>query len=62
MWLSALTAIGVVVLGWVLAVYPCCALFAHSARRVAWGHQHVLVWGGLRGALALAMGLPPELP
>ena len=64
MWLSALTAIGVVVLGRALAVYPCCALFARSARRVAWGHQHVLVWGGLRGALALALalGLPPELP
>ena len=53
-----------VVLGRALAVYPCCALFARSARRVAWGHQHVLVWGGLRGALALALalGLPPELP
>jgi len=27
-------------------------------------HQHVLFWGGLRGALALALalGLPPGLP
>jgi len=27
-------------------------------------HQHILFWGGLRGALALALalGLPPELP
>jgi CPA1 family monovalent cation:H+ antiporter len=27
-------------------------------------HQHILVWGGLRGAvaLALALGLPPEIP
>ena len=27
-------------------------------------HQHVLFWGGLRGALALALalGLPPEVP
>lgn len=27
-------------------------------------HQHVLLWGGLRGvvALALALRLPPELP
>jgi CPA1 family monovalent cation:H+ antiporter len=27
-------------------------------------HQHILFWGGLRGALALALalGLPPEIP
>jgi CPA1 family monovalent cation:H+ antiporter len=27
-------------------------------------HQHILFWGGLRGtvALALALGLPPDLP
>jgi CPA1 family monovalent cation:H+ antiporter len=27
-------------------------------------HQHILVWGGLRGALALALvfGLPPGIP
>ena len=27
-------------------------------------HQHILLWGGLRGAvaLALALGLPPEVP
>ncbi len=27
-------------------------------------HQYVLFWGGLRGALALALalGLPPEVP
>jgi len=64
LWFPALVAIIVVILGRALAVYPCCALFARSSRRVAWGHQHVLVWGGLRGALALALalGLPPNLP
>lgn len=63
-WFPALVAVIVVMLGRALAVYPCCALFARSSRRVAWGHQHVLVWGGLRGALALALalGLPPDLP
>jgi CPA1 family monovalent cation:H+ antiporter len=32
--------------------------------RVAWKHQHVLFWGGLRGAvaLALALGLPDGAP
>jgi Na+:H+ antiporter len=47
-----------------VSVYGCCALFARSRLRVSWPHQHVLVWGGLRGALAMALtlGLPPELP
>lgn len=46
------------------AIYPCCALFARSTLRVEPRHQHILFWGGLRGALALALalGLPPELP
>ena len=63
-WGSAVTAILVVVVSRALSVYPCCALFARTSRRVAWGDQHVLVWGGLRGALALALvlGLPPALP
>ena len=32
--------------------------------RVNWRHQHVLFWGGLRGALALALALalPAEIP
>jgi len=44
----------------VFAVYPCCAIFAGSALRVEGKYQHVLFWGGLRGALALALavGLP----
>jgi len=45
------------------AVYPCCALFAGSTARVQPRHQHILFWGGLRGALALALalGLPSQL-
>ena len=47
-----------------VAVYPLCAVFARSARRIDVRHQHVLFWGGLRGALALALvlGLPPDTP
>jgi CPA1 family monovalent cation:H+ antiporter len=63
-WLPAMIAIALVTLGRAAAVYPCCFLFSRSSLRVTGRHQHVLFWGGLRGALALALalGLPPELP
>lgn len=63
-WLPALIAITLVMLGRAVAIYPCCALFSRSPLRVTMKHQHVLFWGGLRGALALALalGLPPEIP
>jgi len=63
-WRPAAAAIVIVLLGRAVAVYPCCLLFARSALRVESKHQHLLFWGGLRGALALALalGLPAELP
>src|ERR1035437_3314573 len=63
-WLPATIAIGLVTLGRAVAIYPCCLLFSRSSLRVTWKHQHILFWGGLRGALALALalGLPPEVP
>jgi CPA1 family monovalent cation:H+ antiporter len=53
-----------VICGRVLAVYGCCAMFAKTKQRVPLRQQHLLVWGGLRGALALALslGLPANLP
>jgi monovalent cation:H+ antiporter, CPA1 family len=62
--LPALIAIGVVILGRAIAVYPLSLLFARSTLRIKPQHQHILFWGGLRGALALALalGLPPEMP
>lgn len=59
-----LIVVGLMLAGRAFAVYPCCAIFAASRHRVARAHQHVLFWGGLRGALALALalGLPPDLP
>lgn len=64
MWLPAATAIVLVTLGRSMAIYPCCFLFARSSLRVAGKHQHILFWGGLRGAvaLALALGLPATVP
>jgi CPA1 family monovalent cation:H+ antiporter len=56
-------AVAITMVGRAVAVYPCCALFARSTARVQPRHQHILFWGGLRGALALALalGLPPDL-
>jgi CPA1 family monovalent cation:H+ antiporter len=64
LWLPAAIAIVLVTLGRAVAIYPCCLLFSRSSLRVTTKHQHVLFWGGLRGAvaLALALGLPPEVP
>jgi CPA1 family monovalent cation:H+ antiporter len=64
LWLSVVIAIILVTLGRAVSIYPCCFLFSRSGLRVAMNHQHALVWGGLRGAvaLALALGLPPEIP
>jgi CPA1 family monovalent cation:H+ antiporter len=60
----AFVVIVLVTLGRAVAVYACCALFARSTRRVSIRHQHVLFWGGVRGALALALtlGLPSGTP
>jgi CPA1 family monovalent cation:H+ antiporter len=64
LWVPVLVAILLVTLGRAVAIYPLCALFARSRLRVDPGHQHVLFWGGLRGALALALALslPEALP
>jgi CPA1 family monovalent cation:H+ antiporter len=63
-WPAAVAAVALVLVGRAAAVYPSCLLFGWSRWRVAAKHQHVLFWGGLRGALALALalGLPKDLP
>lgn len=57
-------AIIATLLGRALAVYPLSLLFLGSNWAVPFGEQHVLWWGGLRGALALALALslPATLP
>lgn len=44
-------------LGRAAAVYPLAALFARTGLRLPATYQHVLVWGGLRGAVGLALAL-----
>ena len=56
-------AIFVVNFGRAAAIYPLSMIFKGSKLQIERNHQHILFWGGLRGALALALalGLPPDL-
>ena len=54
---TAAVAILLVLAGRGLSVYPLSAIFNWSRWRVPASFQHVLFWGGLRGALALALAL-----
>jgi len=62
--IAALTAVCFVLLSRIASVYPLALLFRWSKRRLPMPYQHVLFWGGLRGALALALALavPPSIP
>jgi CPA1 family monovalent cation:H+ antiporter len=57
-------AIAAVIIGRALAIYPLSAFFAKSRWRIEKQHQHIMFWGGLRGALALALalGIPDSVP
>jgi CPA1 family monovalent cation:H+ antiporter len=46
-----------VLLGRAMTVYPLCLLFSRSRWAIGMAEQHVLFWGGLRGALAMALAL-----
>jgi CPA1 family monovalent cation:H+ antiporter len=65
--LSALSmvfiAVIVVIFGRAAAIYPLSMLFYKSKLVIERNHQHILFWGGLRGALALALalGLPDDI-
>lgn len=63
-WKEILIAIPVVLLGRALSVYGVSGIFAWSRWRATLHQQHLLFWGGLRGALALALvlSIPAEFP
>jgi CPA1 family monovalent cation:H+ antiporter len=57
-------AVLLVLAGRALSIYPLAFLFRWSRWRLPPSFQHALFWGGLRGALALALALavPPSVP
>jgi CPA1 family monovalent cation:H+ antiporter len=54
---AAAVAIMLVLAGRGVSIYPLAALFSRSRWRLPATYQHILFWGGLRGALALALAL-----
>ena len=54
---AAAIAIIAVLAGRAVSLYPLAALFSGSRWRLPASYQHTLFWGGLRGALALALAL-----
>src|SRR5271166_1318743 len=63
-WRALALAILLALVGRAAAVYPICLAFSRSRWAVPLSQQHLLWWGGLRGALALALALalPGEAP
>ncbi|MGD9656259.1 MAG: cation:proton antiporter [Methylocystis sp.] len=57
-------AIATVLCARAIVVYPLSSVFLASRWKITFREQHVLWWGGLRGALALALALslPDSLP
>ena len=61
---TAAIAILLVLVARAVSIYPLSALFVRSRWRLPAPFQHTLFWGGLRGALALALALaiPATVP
>ncbi len=61
---AILIAIIAVIIARAAAIYPISALYSKSRWKIDSEHQHIMFWGGLRGALALALalGIPESVP
>lgn len=57
-------AIVAVIVARAAAIYPIGLIFSASRWKLDRAHQHIMFWGGLRGALALALalGIPASVP
>ncbi len=56
-WQPTVIAIGAVVLGRMLSIYALAPVSSLFSERIPTRWQHIMVWGGLRGALSLALAL-----
>ncbi len=56
-WQPTLIAIGAVLLGRILSIYALTPVSNLFSERVPLAWQHLMVWGGLRGALSLALAM-----
>ena len=56
-WLPLAVAVALALVGRAVAVYPVSLVFTRSRWTIPLEQQHLLWWGGLRGALALALAL-----
>jgi len=54
---TAAVVVGLVLISRAVVVYPLSAIFSRTRLKVDMRHQHMLFWGGLKGALALALAL-----
>ncbi len=63
-WQALAIAIGLTLGARAVAVFPICLSLWPSRWRIPLNEQLLLWWGGLRGALALALALslPPDMP
>ncbi len=59
-WQLMLLATGAVLLGRVLSVYGLTPISNLFSERISYRWQHIMVWGGIRGALSLALALSLE--
>ena len=63
-WGLVALAVVVVLIARAIVVYPLTALTHRAHTPIPWSWRHTLVWGGLRGsiAMALVLGLPRHMP
>lgn len=59
-----LMVIGIVLVARALTVYPVYLLCAKTPQAFSFGWAHIMVWGGLKGSIpiALVLGLPRDVP
>ncbi len=61
---TIVVAVLAVIFARAVAIYPISGLISLTKWKIERAHQHILFWGGLRGALALALalGIPDSVP